>query len=363
YKNAGLDILEAPDIKVDLEIRGPAKDIGRLTAKDFVVYPNVNSVVSPGIKTLNLVYTTAKPNVSYQIVSCSEESVAVPFEKIVKQKFTVEPDLSQISVKQGYILNPGTTTPAEIYISGPETRISKISKVKAQIKEGYEELTESKLTSGSIVLYNADGVIIDPAPFTMDTDTVEVNISVLKKAELPVHVEFTNVPQGMDTSILEYTLSYPTLKVAVPTSKSDIIESLCIGYVDLQAIDLSEELTFDVELPEGYSNTENINQITLNFKSEKFETKSVTVSDVRIINKPKNYDVTVETSKIYNVILVGTPSQLANIDTEDVVAQVDAANLSMQKGEQNIPAQILVPSSNNVFATGKYMVLVKVVAQ
>ncbi|MEG2054440.1 MAG: hypothetical protein RR052_05800, partial [Oscillospiraceae bacterium] len=223
------------------------------------------------------------------------------------------------------------------------------------IKEGYEELTESKLTSGSIVLYNADGVVIDPAPFTMDTDTVEVNISVLKKAELPVHVEFTNVPQGMDTSILEYTLSYPTLKVAVPTSKSDIIESLCIGYVDLQAIDLSEELTFDVELPEGYSNTENIN--------EKFETKSVTVSDVRIINKPKNYDVTVETSKIYNVILVGTPSQLANIDTEDVVAQVDAANLSMQKGEQNIPAQILVPSSNNVFATGKYMVLVKVVAQ
>ncbi len=268
FKNAGLDILEAPSIKVDLEIRGPAKDIGSLTAKDFVVYPNVNSVVSPGIKTLNLLYTTVKPNVSYQIISCSEDTVIVPFEKIVRKKFAVEPDLSKVSVADGYVLNPGATTPAEIYISGPETRINKINKVSAKISENLNNLTESKIVSGKIALYNSDETEIDLAPFTLDTNLVEVNISVAKQAVLPLHIEFINVPQGMDTNIIKYNLNYDKLKVSVPTNKSDLIESLLIGYIDLMSIDLFEEMVFDVELPEGYTNLENINQIVLNFENE-----------------------------------------------------------------------------------------------
>lgn len=360
YKNAGLDIIDMPQTKVNLEIRGPAKDIGSLSAKDFIVYPNVNSVVSEGTKELSLLYTTTKPNVSYKIISCSESSVSVTFEKVVTQKFTVEPDMSQVTVKPGYVLDKGTTTPAEVYISGPMSRVSLISKVTAIMPGALDDLSESKISSATLRLYDANGVELDQSLYTIDTQSVEINIPVLKKETLPLNVEFINVPQGLDVNILKYSLSANSLKVAVPTGKSNVIDSLCVGYIDFRSIDLSEPVVFEVELPEGYINLENVNEVTLTFDTEDFETKSVTVTDINVINVPQNYTVSVETQRIYNVELVGEKEELDGIYGNAVVAQVDASELTLQKGQQNVQVQIIVPSSGGVFATGKYTVIVNV---
>ncbi|MDO5602721.1 MAG: CdaR family protein, partial [Oscillospiraceae bacterium] len=184
YRNAGLDIINQTEVKVDLEIRGPAKDIGRLTAKDFVVYPNVNSVVSAGTKELDLVYQTARKNVSYQVIDCSQTTVSVQFDEVVTQKFMVEPVLEEVKVKEGYIQSSAYTAPAEISITGPKTALSKIAKVQAHLQQDLGELSESRIAPADIALYNREGIELDMTPFTIDTKTVDVTISVLKRAEL-----------------------------------------------------------------------------------------------------------------------------------------------------------------------------------
>ncbi len=84
------------------------------------------------------------------------------------------------------------------------------------------------------------------------------------------------------------------------------------------------------------------------------------MNDIRVTNALQKYNIDIETSKIYNVILVGTAENLAHITSDNLIAQVDASNITVQKGAQNVPAQIIVTNSNNVFATGKYMVLVNI---
>lgn len=365
YRNLGFDIIDQEEVKVDLEIRGPAKDIGRLSAKDFVVYPNVNSVVSAGTKELDLVYQTARKNVSYQVTDCSQTTVTVQFDEVATQKFTVEPELSQLEIKEGYIYNAAYTTPGEISITGPKTKLGQIAKIQARLQQELGELSDSRIAVADVVLLSREGIELDMSPFTLDTKTVDVTIPVLKRATLKLDVDIINPPQGFDTSILKYTLSPNELQVAVPVSKAvNELETLCIGYVDMQSIDLSEPMVFQIDkvLPEGYVNSENINEVTLTFNADQFATKPVTIQNenIRLINKPAGYEITVETQRLNNVLLVGTQSQLDKIDGDAVIAQIDASKLSMLKGEQNVPVQIIISSSSAVFATGKYTVMISI---
>ena len=49
YKGFGLDIIGDERITVDVTVAGPRNQLNELTADDFLIYPNVNSVTSGGV--------------------------------------------------------------------------------------------------------------------------------------------------------------------------------------------------------------------------------------------------------------------------------------------------------------------------
>ncbi|MDD3429046.1 MAG: hypothetical protein PHG02_03430, partial [Oscillospiraceae bacterium] len=133
-----------------------------------------------------------------------------------------------------------------------------------------------------------------------------------------------------------------------------------LGYIDLQAFEVGEEYPFEVMLPAKFINTDNIISVTATIDAKNLSTKVVTVSDIRVINVPQNYDVSVETQKIYNVTLVGPEAELDELQANNVIAQMDANNITFAKGQQNAPVNIIVPSSNNIFASGSYTALINI---
>lgn len=370
YQSFGLEIIGSESMTVDVTVEGPRSSVGKLTANDFLIYPNVNSVTTVGTKELRLVYTNINSTAKYTITGLSQYTVSLRFDKIITQQFPVTIDQSGIEVADGYLLSDSHATPAEISVTGPSTEIGSIAKVKASLSgmvEG-EKLNESKIVQGEISLLDADGNEVDRTLLTLDNDRVEINIPILRKAVQPLKIQFINVPQGFDTSTLGCTLDHSSINVAVPTTYSEKLDDYVVGYIDFSELDYQGSYTFQVELPSDYINLDNVQNVTASFATQNYTSKLVTVENIRTVNVPTGLDLTVGTKAIYNVLLVGPPDAIELLDTlekekvldEYIVAQIDAGKVSILSGQQTVSVQILLPSISNVFASGTYTAVIGV---
>lgn len=366
YQALDLSIVDAGDYTATVKVKGPRSVINGLQAADLLVYPQMSGVTDAGRYDLNLVATKVDVSKDYEIVagSVSPKTVSVRFDHVITKKFVVEVDTTGVQTAEGYILDKAFATPGELTLSGPESEVNNVSRVVATVDLSGQELTESQLATASVQLYDRDDNPLSQNLINFDSDTVEVTVPILKKATLPLTVEFTGVPDGLDTSILKYTLSTGTLNVAGPGAKVDALEQFTLGYLNIaKEFKLGGSYDFDVTLDSGFVNLDNVTHVTVNFDTSALESKKVTVSDIRVLNAPQSYNITVETGKIYDVTLIGTPEQLSAVLADDVVAQIDASEITAEKGQQTVGVTMRIPGTTTVFAAGSYTALIDVSAK
>ena len=118
-------------------------------------------------------------------------------------------------------------------------------------------------------------------------------------------------------------------------------------------------MTLAISLPDGIRNLDALQSVDVTFDTYGFATRTVTVSQISVVNAPGDIAVTVTTRRLNDVTLVGPEEELNALSEANVVAQVDASagNINVSKGQQSMPATIVVPGSDTVFATGSYEVL------
>ena len=362
YQSLGLDVVDEGDLTVDVMVSGPRSVVGGLDASDFIAYPQISQVTEAGRYELPVVVNKANAMLEFDITSVTPPTVSVRFDRVKTQKFTVETDLGGISIAEGYILGKGYSTPAEVTLTGPENEMSMIARVVAPVQLDKEQRATS-ITMAELELYDKEGNLLPKTYITFDNEQVEVTVPVLKKAELPLKIEYVNVPAGFDTSQLHYTLSAGALSVAGPASSVDALQEIVVGYVDLQTFEIGKEYSFEVELPTGFTDLDNVETVTATFSRENLGQKTVSVSDIRVVNQPENYEITVQNQRIHSVKLIGPQEVLDALAATGVVAQVDAADITVENGQQNVPVRILIPSTDKVFATGSYTVVVNIRAK
>ena len=54
--------------------------------------------------------------------------------------------------------------------------------------------------------------------------------------------------------------------------------------------------------------------------------------------------------------LIGPKDEIAGLSASNVVAQIDAQDIQVSVGKQNLTVQIYVPAASGVFAVGSYTV-------
>lgn len=148
--------------------------------------------------------------------------------------------------------------------------------------------------------------------------------------------------------------------IAGAASQVDQIESISAGIIDLSTFELGETVDLTIELPDGVKFVEDgVQNVTVSFDTTGYVTRTVTVTEFNIINKPANMEITIPTQRLTNVVLIGPEEELNELSPTSVVAQIDASsdNISVVRGQQNVPVRIVIPSSDSIFATGSYAVL------
>lgn len=358
YQSMGLDVVDGGNMTVDVTITGSRSTTADITADDILVYPNITNIEGSGTYTFTLTAEKVSGFKNFEISSLSRDTVTVRLDKLINKDFTVTADISSVVVAADCMADMPTVNPGTVNISGPEYKINSIAKVVAVTSENTTVSRLNRAYRALIKLYDENDVEIGKSLLTLSFETADVTVPVMKEVTLPIKVEYVNVPEGFNTDVLHQSLSVSELKLAVPAQYAASLSEFVVGYIDLSTLETDKPYEFDVTLPTGYRSMDDVKKVIATISGANLTEKNVNVSEIKIINDPDG-KIEVLTSVINNVVLVGEPDAIENLSVGGVIAQIDAARLSLAQGQQSVSASFIIPSTDRVFVKGSYTVSIR----
>lgn len=356
YQNLDLEIIDMDIQTVDVTVAGPRSVIGNLTKDDIIVYPQFSNVRVAGKYDLALNAVKTSAIMEYQIESLSSYQVTARFDSVIEKTFPIEIDVSNITIPGEFMVDKIYTTPGDVTITGPEKSVSVISKVVARVET--QEISQTAVLPATLVIYDETETEIDSTHFTYDQDEFTVTVPILKEVVVPVKVEYINIPDGFDVSTFEIKFSHKEIDIAVPARIAESMTSFTAGYIDLKTLAFDSAYVFDLTTQTGYKFLDGVTEISATISAEGISRKNVSVSEIKVINQGDR-EVEVLTDVIHNVEIVGEASAVEALTGDNIVAEIDMTKVSLAQGQQTVAVDIVIPSTDAVYARGTYYATIK----
>lgn len=358
-KDLGLQIIGDSQFTVNVTVTGTAYAVSKLSTDDFIASIPLSSVTKAGEYTLPVEVIRRQSSSEYVITSWSLKQVTLRFDKVVTKQFPIEISTPKLSAAEGYLMESPYVDVDSITVRGPQTDINKIDRCVITIPNE-EELSESMTVNGDITLLDQAGAAIDTSELEMESTALTVTIPIYKTKNMPVKVEFINLPKGFPIDSLKYTLSQSSILVASPSETIDNLESITVGPVDFRTIDIGTTVSLDVVLNAGFKNVEGVHEITVTFPSYGLSSKTMDLKNFVFENTPGGYDVDVIPQKLSNVKVIGETSLLADLTSDDLVGAIDLSQYTLSRGQYNVAVKVYVQGKVLAWAVGEYSVDISV---
>ena len=355
----GLQAIEGMDQTVSVRIHGNRRKISELTADDIALSVSVSGVTGTGEYELPIIGKNVS-GTDMEIVEIIPSTLNVKFDKLVSKTFEIDLDISAVDIADGFVMEDEVITPMEVTVTGPQEEVDQIGscRIKVVLNDNLNQTLTVK--NKRIDLLSQSGGVLNLENVTLDNETATVTIPVLQVLELPVKLSFINMPEYLSEKALKYTISNTSIVIAGPPALVNSYSQISVGYVDVKNLTPTSSYLFNVNLPTGFVNMENIRTISVKFEMGDYVSKTFDVSDIRVVNQPLNYDVSVTTKVIDSVTVYGPQDVLENMTATDLVAEIDVSGQTISKGQYRYPASIYVPARDKVWVSGEYSVMVVV---
>lgn len=363
----GLQPIISDDIFVDVEVEGLRSVVGRITPEELAVTAKVTGVTEAAVYDLWLTSTNQSPNPDYTIKSFSPSTVKVKFDRIDRRSFKIKEEINGLAIAPGYTEKTTVITPDTINIEGPSTELAKISRcvIKTELTA---PLDKTYSADCPIILYNENGDVLDPGEMnlTLERTDAQLTIRVLKITNLPLEVDFLNIPRGFPVDELMSRVSVSQLDVTIagPGELIDKASEIKLGYLDISKITPEQDtFPFDVQLPspaDQFMRLDNVTSVAVRVDTRDLTSAVFNVQTPRLINVPAGFTVELLANSIPQVTLVGKPEILASLTADDIVAEIDMSERVIVNGSYPFPVKISVPDKGLVWAIGDHSVTIQV---
>ena len=136
-----------------------------------------------------------------------------------------------------------------------------------------------------------------------------------------------------------------------------------LGYIDMRNITKgTSTFLFEVDLPEGFVNMENINYVEVNFDLSNYTEQTFYAKNFITTTIPVSYNVNINARQL-EVTLVGPTEVLQELSSDDIVVEVDLSDRDIVAGQYLIAFRVVVPNHEDVWAEGSYSGAVTVTAR
>lgn len=348
----GLNVVSGNDKTVTVKLRGNRSVIGSLNAKDLNAMVSLDGIQTAAEYDLAVTVTPKDSSVRCEIVDVYPSSIKVKFDNVVSKTFELSCQTSAV-IPDNYVMGTLECSPKTVKITGQEQQIEKINSCVAFAATG--SLTSTTSVNANLMLYDSEKNAISTDGFAFSTTDLSVTIPVYEKKTVPFDITYRNVPDGFDTSKLQYKLSNSEIEIAATSETLSKIDKLSLSYVDFRDIEIGSTFTLDVDLPSGIQNLSGIESVEVTFITDGYTTKEFSVSEISILNAPSSYDISLLTNVLQHVTIVGPKSVLEELTVNDIVAEIDLSSVSINDGAQKVAVDVYVPDKGVVWATGDYL--------
>ncbi|MCI9273114.1 MAG: hypothetical protein HFE39_04055 [Clostridiales bacterium] len=343
----GLNIFYKSVEKASVTVKGNWLTVADINKNDIQVIARQTSTIDQaGTYSLQL---TAKPQgirTNYEIVqeSLDPQTITVKVDRLKEKEFTVEDNISY-NKPEGYIGVQENINPSKVTVSGPERDVEKIASIGARYKTD-DVISEPKSITADLVMYDSDGNEIQKSEMeyvTLSEETVQVDINILKKLEIPVVPTYTNKPAGFKGSDL-VTVIPETLAVGCPEKYVNELKEVLLEAIDFSTLKPgSNEIVSKIKLPTGCKNLSNADSARVTIDLDEYSAKEIQVPDTAFSIKGFPDDRTVTSvSKYITVTVVGPTDELETLTEENFLVDINLKDKDAFEGHKEVTVTVSI---------------------
>lgn len=282
---------------------------------------------------------------SYEDVSTNPRNIQVKVENTQKKTFPIT-TVASGTPRDGYVVGSMTASPKTVDISGPESLVSKISKVVAKVD--VSELAADTNGQVKLVYYDAADNVIDQTLLTSNVDKngVSVSVTIWKTKELTLKFDTSGINPAAGYVFDGIEVEPQVIEVA---GSPEVLRGLSELAIDKKALEksgmtASEEVVVNIKeyLPEGISlvDTDAAN-VVVQIILEKAGTKSLRLptGSIEILNASEELQLAYDEILEVELTFSGRSEDLEKLSSETITASIDLAEYT-EEGTYTVPVKI-----------------------
>lgn len=316
---------------VTLKLKGNRSDLNELDANNITILVNLAAIQAPGTQMVkyDVSYPANLPSNAFETLSQTPNLLKLKVENKIKKFVPIQLEYTG-NVPEGFVddrENPLMDTNV-IEVSGPESSVDQID--HAVIQVDLTDRTESVVGAYSYVLCDAGGEPVDAQMVTTNVEEVNLSVKIQRLKEVPLVLNLVD-GGGATGDTCKVTLDVESIWVAGTENKLRDLNEVELGTVNLAELkDETNELTFQIVLPEGVTNINDVTEVTATISFPDLAKKKITISKEQFLSAgvPAGAEV-IWVTDVVEIELRGPKDLIRSISEKDIVVTMDFSGEEM----------------------------------
>ena len=221
-------------VELSVTVSGAKYVVGQVSEDDLAVKFDTSNVNRAGSQSIPILVTNKSKTLDFNVTGTYPSSIDAYFDVDASKTMDLYLIYDTDMVADGMQFGTPVMSEDKVIVSGPKTYVDKIEQLQVNVDLGNEPLTESYNADASIDIVGL-GAEASYIRMTSRTDTstelkaVHVTLPVLNVMELPVSVEFDEMPSALPQNALDIKYSIRQLRVGVLASAN--VNSVVVGKI------------------------------------------------------------------------------------------------------------------------------------
>ena len=350
-----LMLLSGYDTTVDLTIKGPKRELVKISKDNVRLVASTSSIDSVGVHTLRWdpIYPDGVQSSALTVDWASKYKVTVTVGELYTKEVPVNCTVTG-QVADGYFTGETVLDPTSLVLRGQRDDLLNVAYAKLTVD--ISGATRSVIQTESVQLYDNDDNPVDNSNIRTNASLIQAKVPVLTTKEVSLVVELSGVP-GVAGQSIKTTISPTSVRLIGEADVLENINEIVLATLYIEDLELWQQNSYVVTAPDGTWLANSNEVATVEISMEGIEETTVTVDAFSYTNVPSGLYPEVMGS--LDVRLWGLSDELAELDASALTATADLSSVT-EPGSYRVPVSVTISGYRDVAVKGSYEVTVYV---
>ena len=348
-----LMLLSGYDTTVDLTVKGPKRELVKITKDNVRLVASTSSIDSVGVHTLRWdpVYPDGVQSSALTVDWASKYKVTVTVGELYTKEVPVECTVTG-EVAEGYFTGDTVLDPTVLTLRGQRDDLLYVA--YARLTVDISGATRSVIETESVQLYDNDGNPVDNSSIRTNASLIQAKVPVLTTKEVSLTVDLAGVP-GMAGQSIKTDISPTSVRLIGEADVLENINEIVLATLYIEDLEMWQQNSYVVTPPDGTWLANSNEVATVEISMVGIEEKTMVVDSFSYTNVPEGLYAAVAGE--LDVRLWGLSEELEAMDVTALTATADLSGIT-DIGSYRVPVTVTVSGYRDVAVKGSYEVTV-----